>query len=320
MAEIHRLIIEHGRSEARKMVAPDQRRLIDIAAEILGEENASLSYMYSGFAMTTLPHRQLEHDQIWERRNGRLSLLIEPGHLYVNGTAVRYGVPYGSRARLIMFYLQSEAIRPRTRHIRLGSSMTDWMSRMGITPGGSNFNAVRDQTRRLSACRLTVGWIAEDGSNGFQRENIVAAMITPPDGADPRQGRLWEECAELSEGFYQALIKHPVPVAEAAIRLIQNSSLVIDVYVWLCYRLHALTKPAVVPWPALHQQFGSQYRAVKHFKPRFTDALREALAVYPEAKVEVTDAGAKLLPSPAAVQKSSVQVLLPNRSVRGAVG
>src|SRR3546814_16263869 len=78
--------------------------------------------------------------------------------------------------------------------------MTDWMGRMGINPGGSNFAAVRNQTKRLSACRLTVGWMSEDGNNGFTRENIVSAMINPPINGDPSQGRLWAETAEWSGG------------------------------------------------------------------------------------------------------------------------
>src|SRR3546814_11694319 len=124
-----------------------------MAAELLGDESPSISYMYSGFAMTTLPHRPLADDALWEKRNGRLTLLVEPGFLYEGESSVRYGVPYGSRARLIMFYLQTEAIKTRSRVIRLGNSMTDWMGRMGINPGGSNFAAVRNQTKRLSACR-----------------------------------------------------------------------------------------------------------------------------------------------------------------------
>ncbi|HYD30731.1 MAG TPA: replication protein RepA [Azospirillaceae bacterium] len=312
MGEIHDLVIRHGRTEARKRVPTEQKRLIDLAAEILGDEEGSIAYMYSGFAMTTLPHRPLPDNDIWERKNGRLSLIVEPGVLPENGVAKKYGVPYGSRARLIMFYLQTEAIKTRSRVIRLGNSMTDWMVRMGINPGGSNFNAVRDQTRRLSACRLTVGWMADDGSNGFQRENIVSAMINPPPDGDPRQGRFWEETAELSEGFYQALLQHPVPCEEKAIRLIQNSSTVIDIYIWLCYRLHALKAPVMVPWVKLHEQFGLQYKTVRQFKPRFLDSLREAVAVYPDANIEVLPEGVKLRPSPPAIRdRRSYAVLLP---------
>src|SRR3546814_13859751 len=130
-----------------------------MAAELLGDESPSISYMYSGVAMTTLPHRPLADDALWEKRNGRLTLLVEPGFLYEGESSVRYGVPYGSRARLIMFYLQTEAIKTRSRVIRLGHSMTDWMGRMGLNHGGSNFAAVRNQTQRFSASRLTAGWM-----------------------------------------------------------------------------------------------------------------------------------------------------------------
>src|SRR3546814_4821106 len=60
-----------------------------MAAELLGDESPSISYMYSGFAMTTLPHRPLADDALWEKRNGRLTLLVEPGFLYEGESSVR---------------------------------------------------------------------------------------------------------------------------------------------------------------------------------------------------------------------------------------
>src|SRR3546814_5464714 len=122
------------------------------------------------------------------------------------------------------------------------------------------------------------------------------------------------DLAELSEGFFKALIEHPVPCEERAIRLIQNSSAAIDIYIWLCYRLHALRKPTIVPWPKLYEQFGSAYARIPHFKPRFIACLRAALAVYPDAKVELIPDGVRLMPSPPAVPQARVhQVIFPAR-------
>jgi hypothetical protein len=42
--------------------------------------------------------------------------------------------------------------------------------------------------------------------------------------------------------FWLPLQQHPVPVREEAISAIVTRSLTIDVYIWLAYRLHALTK------------------------------------------------------------------------------
>jgi hypothetical protein len=37
------LVLLHGREKAREMVAPEQRRLIDIAAEVLGDESQGVA-------------------------------------------------------------------------------------------------------------------------------------------------------------------------------------------------------------------------------------------------------------------------------------
>jgi hypothetical protein len=57
--------------------------------------------------MTSLPHKRLPDDAIWERKGPKLSLLIEPGQLRVNQELRQIGVPDGSRARLILLYLQT---------------------------------------------------------------------------------------------------------------------------------------------------------------------------------------------------------------------
>jgi hypothetical protein len=53
-------------------------------------------------------------------------------------------------------------------------------------------------------------------------------------------------------------------------------------------------------------------KALRHFKPVFMEALRLALAVYPEALVDVDDerGGVVMHPSPPAVQKQVTRRLL----------
>jgi hypothetical protein len=66
---------------------------------------------------------------------------------------------------------------------------------------------------------------------------------------------------------------------------------------WLAYRLHVLIAPKFVTWKALKGQFGTAYRETYHFKNKWTQTLAMAMAVYPEAKVEVVDDGVILKPS-----------------------
>jgi hypothetical protein len=109
------------------------------------------------------------------------------------------------------------------------------------------------------------------------------------DNTEEGQGSLFLETATLSDGFFKQLQKHPVPLAEAAIRQLSNNSMGLDTYAWLAYRLHSLTAPTPIHWRGLMNQFGGGFQALKHFKPRFIANLRLALAVYPDAKVEIDD-------------------------------
>jgi hypothetical protein len=70
-----------------------------------------------------------------------------------------------------------------------------------------------------------------------------------------------------------SLRAHPVPVREEAIKAIGARSLAIDVYVWLAYRLHSLSRATPLSWTAIHSQFGGGFRAVRHLKPVLLDQL-----------------------------------------------
>jgi hypothetical protein len=58
-----------------------------------------------------------------------------------------------------------------------------------------------------------------------------------------------------------------------------------------------LGKATAISWPAIHAQFGSGFKQLKHFKPSFLDALAAATAAYPEARVSVGSAGITLHPA-----------------------
>ena len=71
----------------------------------------------------------------------------------------------------------------------------------------------------------------------------------------------------------------------------------LDVYAWLVHRLFHLSKPSMVNWTQLSEQFGHSYREPRTFRRFFLDSLKRVLIVYPDAKLNVTDAGILLLPS-----------------------
>ncbi|NYZ17552.1 pirin [Azospirillum sp. RWY-5-1] len=307
MGQLHHLITQMGREQAKALQTdPDQRSLVDIAAAVLEEERQDLGITYSGFALTALPHRRLPDDQPWERKGHRIRLLIEPGRLPVRGGGFKlYGVPYGSRARMILLYLQTRALQTDSREVELGRSMHEWLDRMGLSVGGQTYRDIREQASRIAACNLTFAW--EDAhSIGFEKDSIVKGGIHFSSIPGNQQAMLWEDRVLLSEAFFRELKAHPVPIWEPALRHIQNNSSSIDIYIWLAYRLHSLSRPMPITWPAVFEQFGAGYSRLRDFRKRFVEALQLALAVYPDARVEVDELGLVLHPSPPPIPERKI--------------
>lgn len=282
-----------------------ERHAVDAAASVLSEEESRLGITHAGFAMTSLPHKQIK-EGLWRREGHRTTLLVESGR---SRQGELIGVPYGSIARLILLYLQTEATRTNSPEVELGRSMKSWMSRMSLTTGGRTYQLVAEQARRISSCRLTFFTDRENGAEARHNGAFVQDAISLAGVVDDNQPTLWQDRIMLDAGFWRSLKEHPVPVREEAIRAIGSRSMAIDIYIWLAYRLHSLTKPTTVTWTAVHGQFGAGFRLVRQIKPTFLEALNLALAVYPEAGVQIGRDGIVLYPSPPAVPRSEARRL-----------
>jgi len=284
MNEFHTELLLHGVERARETADSRQnRRLVEVAAEILAEGADRIGISHAGFALTGLPHKETR-EPVWRREGHNILLLVESGR---NRRGTTVGIPFGSKARMILLYLQTQAIRTQSREVELGPSMRAWMGALGIgTTGGMTYKLVIKQAQRIAACRLTF-FTRRDDLELRQNGAFVDSEVSLFGGSEGRQGLLWQERVTLNEHFFRSLQAHPVPIREAALRCIGSSSLAIDVYIWLAYRLHSLNHPIAISWPAIHAQFGAGFKLMRQVKPTFVEALRLALAVYPEAKVEV---------------------------------
>jgi hypothetical protein len=289
MGKIHDRLQELGRQGALAFMETDvERKALEAAYDFMADENGGIGFLFSGWCQTALPHRKLPDDQVWSVKTDYVRLMVEPGSIERNDVITRVGVPYGSRARLILLYLQSEAIRTNSRQIELGRSLRVWLGKLGVPIGGKSMKDVRDQALRLSRCRMSFQ-ITQGDRIGFINQNLVdTAMFASDDG-----GALLET-VHLSERFFDELKRHPVPLQEAAIKALSNNSQALDIYCWLAYRLHSLAGKTTISWAALMPQFGGAYSQQKEFRRRFIESLQIALAVYPDAKVEVIPGGLRL--------------------------
>ncbi len=313
VAEVVRL---HGVEAAREMAStPHERRLVDIAHEVMADEQQAIGIGYSGMCLTGLPYRKLPDDQVWIKNGHQVTLLIEPGHLLIRGKPTRYGVPWGSRGRILLIHLMTQAVRTNSREVTLGRSAKHALERMGLAYGGESAKAIRDQGARLSACSLRWSW-EHNGGNSNHRGAIITSAFTLHD-EDERQDSLFSDTVVIDAEFFAALKKHPVPFSEEAIRHLSYSPMAMDVYAWLGYRLHCLERPTDVSWSSLAAQFGPGYKAIRQFRADFLLSLFAACAAYPGAKVDLTGRGLRLSPSPPPVTKLTT---LPSPTARRLAG
>ena len=158
MGEVHDLLNARGRQEARGMVEGRRGpRIVEAAAAWAADEDISTGYMYSGWCQTALPHRRPpDNSTIWKLETDSMTLLVEPGvRMLQTGEPAHVGVPFGAIARLILIYLQSEALRTGSRDVELGGSLRAFLGRLEISVGGKTTRLVREQAERISRCRLT---------------------------------------------------------------------------------------------------------------------------------------------------------------------
>src|SRR5271163_4208525 len=285
MAQIHQLIINHGIEEARRLAATKHERMvIEAAYQVLSDDAEKMGFTYSGFALTSLPHKP-QSELVWKRDGHNLTMLIESGR---DRTGKPLGLPYGSYARFILLFLQSEAIRTGSREVELGRSMRVWLGSMGLSIGGTTYKLVTAQARRISGCTLTF-FADRAGAQIKSKGGFVKTEITMANVIGDDQPSLWQDRVLLDEDFFRALREHPVPLSETALRAIGPRSMVIDIYIWLAYRLHALKKDVDVGWPALYGQFGAGFSRTRRFRTHFVESRALALAAYPAARGVLTD-------------------------------
>jgi hypothetical protein len=300
MADIHRLILTHGIDEARRQAASaHERAVVEAAYQVLSEETESIGFTYSGFALTSLPHKE-QQEMVWRRESHNLSLVLQSG---TDRLGKVVGLPYGSYARFILLFLQSEAVKTGSREIELGRSMQVWLGRMGLSIGGNSYRLVKEQAKRISVCRLT--FFSMNGDQEILRNGgfVEGAISMTGISTSPDQPSLWQDKVRLDEAFFKALRDHPVPVSEGALKAIGPRSMSLDVYIWLAYRLHALKRDTDITWPALYGQFGAGFKRLRAFRAQFLESLQLALAAYPEARVTVNEVGVTLHPSRPAIAK-----------------
>jgi len=282
---------------------PILSRIVGAADQISAEGPDRIDYLHSVLCQVGLP-RSRATGTAFERTSGNTSLLVEAGKLWNGKEWVLQPLPYGTRPRLALVHISSEAIRTKSPVVEVGNSVRDFLLKLGADPGGHEYKRFQQQMKALAACRMSLGvGTATVDAKPIKRFD---AWLHPTG----KQATLWPGALELSQEFYDTLQEFAVPMDPRALAALRHSALALDTYTWFTHRLHRVRKPtgAKLSWANLREQFGQEYADPKNFKREMTKAIRQVLAVYPDAHVEDVPGGILLLPSPPPIPKTLVQV------------
>ena len=254
-------------------------------------EAGALGFMARAMVQATLPHRKVD-STYFERRNGAFTLSMQ--------ALPKIGLPYGALPRLLLAWTTTEAVKTKSRELELGDSMSAFMAELGLTATGGNSGSItrlKNQTRRLFTATVAASYEDENHIEDMGYR-LADRSVLWWHSKDPEQVGLWKSTVTLSEQFFNEVIDRPVPIDMRAMKALKQSPMALDIYTWLTYRMSYLKRPTVIPWDAVATMFGSNYKQLKHFKQAFIEELRRVMVVYPQVRVEVTDDGLMVKPSP----------------------
>ena len=200
-------------------------------------------------ALCSLPRSNPGNQTQYKRVNG-------PYKLIMSATG-DYKLPFGTNPRLILAWVCTEAVRTGSRDLVLGRSLSEFMRKLGISSTDGRGQArLRNQMKRLFNCSVQLNYTAAG------RETSASALVAELtdfwwNPKRPDQAGLWESKVRLSEAFFNEIVSHPVPLDMNTLKALKRSPLGLDLYLWLTYRIFALTAPQRLSWRQIYRQFGA---------------------------------------------------------------
>ena len=288
------------------------KRLLDASVVTSQDDPNSILYQHTVFCQTGMPYRNPGQGvTTWERMNGQVHMAITAGRAMhpEHGKLVQLGLPYGPKPRLILAHLNGEALRQQTPEIEVDASLTAFVKRLRLDPSGRTIGTIKDQLSRLSAAHITLGTVRDGRAVTVNSQIVTAFDLWFPKGDGQRL--LWPSILRLSGDYYESLTRHAVPLHDHALMALSGNAMALDLYAWLAQRLHRVdpAKPALVPWPALRDQFGWTYDQLIHFRPVFRKTLQLVTTQYQAARVELDTRGLTLRQSPSPVKGRTAVVV-----------
>ena len=263
------------------------------------EADPDTGFMARLMMLCSLPRKNPGDRFQYRRVNGPYTLILS--------RTGEYKLPYGSIPRLLLAWVCTEAVQTQSRELSLGTSLAEFMRKIGIYNSGGNPQLrLRNQMQRLFRCTVELSQRNEAG------ERFIASRIADRgefwwDPKRPDETVLWESKIRLGEDFFNEIISNPVPLDLNILKALKRSSLGLDLYLWLTYRTFSLKRPLRLSWKALYRQFGanpaktSDRVTVDNFRRKVLRELKNVKTAWPGLNYETAKGVLVLSPSKPAI-------------------
>ena len=229
------------------------------ATEILTNED--IAYVPAIMTQVFFPQKPLpETENTFETQHGKASVLIQSGILVDpkeedHIVYEKQQVPSGSKARIILPYIVSTAIRNQQQEVDMGHSLRKFMESVGMPISGQNAKEITAQVKNIAAAWIYFSYWGEKRIS--MRKEFIASTVDFWIDKDERQTTLWNPTMELGDNFYNLIQVTNMPFNMHHVVQLQRSPRRMDLYLFLCNRTPRIQpgKPAHIPLGALQRIF-----------------------------------------------------------------
>jgi len=266
-----------------------------------------LAFLARQLVQITLPHTDPGDVPLWTRRNGNLTLVMTRSNVDSDGTTL-IGYPYGTLPRLLLYWINSEAVRTKSPRLELGANLSRFMTEVGLNPRNgrgerSDARRLQNQMNRLFSASIRFVEIGELADGKMRRRDSAGPIVDSSelwwDPANPRQGYLWNSWIELREKFFKDITAVPVPLNMKALKALKRSPLALDLYAWMSYRswnATRLNKPQALSWESLQAQLGSDYGDLDDFRTKVKRVMLKVIDLQPEFRISLSPSSIQIRP------------------------
>ena len=295
----------YGPEKALRDYSPQARRGFTVADQVnqlvgASEADADLGFMGRMMALCSLPRTNPGNRHQYKRVNGPFKLVMLAG--------ADNKLPFGNFPRLILAWVSTEAVRTQSRELVLGRSLAKFMRKLGVysSGGGREHTKLRNQMDRLFNAHVSLIYEDKRGKATVNSQ-IADNTVFWWNPHRPDQTSLWESKIELSEKFFNEIISHPVPIDMNILKAMKRSSLGLDLYLWLVYRIFTLRASQRLTWRQMYRQFGahpdkaSDKFIVRNFRTKCLRELKKIKLAWPGLNYALAKGALILLPSTPAI-------------------